>query len=62
MTCPTYMPRGEKHPRSKLNDDLVRRIRSNPNGWSAKRWAAELGLHPSTIEFVRMYRTWAHVR
>ena len=53
--------RGTDLPQSKLNPELVRQIRRNPNGWTAKRWAEELGVHVRTVEAVRSYKNWSHV-
>ena len=54
-------PRGTDLPQSKLNPELVRQIRRNPNGWTAKRWAEELGVHVRTVEAVQSYKNWRHV-
>lgn len=56
-----FSVRGTKLPHAKLNEDLVRQIRSNRNGWTAKKWADHLGVHVRTIEAVRSYRNWRHV-
>lgn len=53
--------RGNDLPHAKLNPDLVRAIRINRNGWTAKQWADKLGLHVRTIDKVRDRRSWEHV-
>jgi len=52
--------RGNDLPHAKLNPELVRYVRSTDK--TAKQLAAELGTHIRTIEHVRVYRSWAHVR
>lgn len=54
-------PRGNDLPQAKLNPELVREIRINQHGWTAKQWANHLGLHQRTIDKVRGYRSWIHV-
>lgn len=55
-----FAPRGERLPHARLNDHLVREIRSN-RGMTAKQWAEKLGVHVRTITGAREYRTWRHV-
>lgn len=57
-----YAARGRELPQSKLTDDIVRRIRENKDGLTASQWAEKLGVHRRTIDGVRSYRTWRHVR
>lgn len=57
-----YAARGSDLPQSKLTDDIVRRIRENKDGLTANQWAEHLGVHRRTIDGVRSYRTWRHVR
>ncbi len=54
--------RGTDLPHAKLNEDTVRSIRSNPKGLTAKQQAAEHGVHFRTIEKVRSFESWGHVR
>lgn len=54
--------RGSGRPGAKLNDDLVRQIRINRNGWPRWKWAKELGVCKRTIESVATYQTWKHVK
>lgn len=54
--------RGNALPHARLNASAVRDIRRNVPGWTAKQWAVELGVHLRTIEKVRHYETWRHVR
>jgi hypothetical protein len=53
--------RGNDLPQAKLNPDLVRQIRINRYGWTAKQWADHLNLHHRTIDKVRDFRSWRHV-
>ena len=57
-----FASRGCELPHSKLTDDIVRRIRENKDGLTASQWAEYLGVHRRTIDGVRSYRTWRHVR
>jgi hypothetical protein len=54
--------RGNDLPHAKLNPELVRQIRANRHGWTAKQWAQHLGLHQRTIDAVRDRRNWSHVQ
>lgn len=54
--------RGEARHNTKLTEDKVRWIRRNPHGFSAKLQAALLGVHYRTVEKVRYFETWWHVR
>lgn len=53
--------RGEQLPQAKLNESIVRQIRENRRGLTAKQWAKQLGVHQRTIDKVRDYRSWRHV-
>lgn len=53
--------RGNELPQAKLNPDLVREIRKNVKGLTARQWAVKLNLHLRTIESVRSRARWAHV-
>ena len=53
--------RGAALPHSKLNDELVREIRENRPGLTARQWGERLGLHYRPIEKVRHFETWSHV-
>lgn len=53
--------RGEQLPQAKLNEILVRQIRENRLGLTARQWAEQLGVHQRTIDKVRDYRSWRHV-
>lgn len=57
-----YCRRGNDLPHARLTPDLVREIRLNVRGWTARQWAESLGLHQRTIDGVRSFRTWRHVR
>lgn len=54
-----HMPTGEKRVNAKLNDAVVRYIRSSPKSSSAL--SRELGVGYSTIAHARKYRSWKHV-
>ena len=45
--------RGERLPHARLNADLVRAIRTNRRGLTARQWAEQLGVHHRTIDKVR---------
>ena len=53
--------RGFDLPQSKLNPELVREIRTNRHGMTARAQADRYGVHYRTIEKVRHYETWRHV-
>ena len=53
--------RGERHPRSILDDDAVRQIRGRL-GASAKDLAEEFGVKPCAVYAVRSGRAWRHVK
>lgn len=52
--------RGNELPHAKLNPSLVREIRNSDE--PRKTIAARLGVHYRTIEKVRQWETWIHVR
>lgn len=53
--------RGLDLTQSKLSPELVREIRINKHGLTAKGQAAKYGVHYRTIEKVRHYETWRHI-
>ncbi len=53
--------RGNALPQARLTPELVREIRANRQGMTAKQWAAKLGVHIRTIDKVRDYKSWIHV-
>lgn len=61
QTAQAYCRRGNDLPQARLNPELVRKIRRNPQGWTARRWAEELGMHVRSIEKVQRRESWAHV-
>ena len=61
QTARAYAKRGNDLPHARLNPDLVRNIRRNPNGWTARRWADALGVHVRTVEKVQRRLSWEHV-
>jgi hypothetical protein len=54
-------PRGLDLPQSKLTPDLVREIRINRHGLTARSQSDKYGVHIRTIEQVRLYKTWRHI-
>jgi len=54
--------RGDALPHARLTDDCVREIRANMRGKTAKQLAEQFGVHYRTIEKVRSYETWSHVK
>jgi hypothetical protein len=54
--------RGNQLPHAKLCPERVREIRSNKPGWPAWRWASLFRVHVRTIDAVRTYQNWKHVR
>ena len=57
-----FAARGSALPQSRLNPELVREIRATRGKRTAKSWAQELGTHQRTIDKVRDYGSWVHVR
>ena len=53
--------RGNDLPHAKLTPDVVREIRANRHGITAKQWADRLGLHVRTIDKVRDRKSWSHI-
>ena len=53
--------RGLDLPQSKLTPNLVREIRINRHGLTARGQAEKYGVHFRTIEKVRHFETWRHV-
>ena len=53
--------RGSDLPHARLTPAIVREIRANRQGMTAKQWADQIGVHHRTIEKVRSYETWIHV-
>lgn len=51
--------KGEKHPRAKLTDDLVSKIRVDPR--THRVIAKELGVGPSIIGLVKQHKIWRHI-
>jgi hypothetical protein len=54
--------RGSDLPQSKLNPALVREIRINRLGMTAKAQAEKYGVHYRTIEKVRHFESWRSVK
>lgn len=61
-----FSKRGTALPQSKLNDEIVSKMRQEYRPHSrthgARAIARRLGLHYRTIEKVLTYETWVHVR
>lgn len=53
--------RGEQLPQAKLTEALVREIRANREGLTAREQAARHGVTVRAIEAVRSYQNWRHV-
>jgi hypothetical protein len=51
---------GEKHPRSKVNETIVRLIRTSSD--SSTALASQFGLDRSTVKYIRSGRLWGHVQ
>jgi hypothetical protein len=58
--APGDTPRGEAHPRAKLNEDLVRKIRALA-GRSAPQIAEDLGISVHNVRNVLRRTVWEHV-
>ena len=54
--------RGVDRPNALLDPAAVRHIRRNRLGLTVKALAALHGVHWRTVEKVRMFETWRHVR
>lgn len=54
--------RGCSLPHSKLTPEIVRAIRGTKSMETAKQLAKEFGVHYRTIEKVRYYETWSHIK
>jgi len=54
------VPKGERHFKSKLNEDLVREIRASDEPNTV--WAKRLGLGVTTIREARTGKKWKHVK
>lgn len=54
--------RGNDLPQSKLNPGAVRFIRKNELGLTRQQLADTFKVHINTIDKVRTYQTWAHVK
>jgi len=52
-------PRGSRHPKARLTEELARAIRHDPR--SHRQIARELGIGKSTIGMVKAGITWTHV-
>jgi len=57
-----FAARGVQLKNTKLDDTKVRWIRRNSEGHTAKEQANVLGVHYRTVEKVKHYETWGHVR
>ena len=53
--------RGNDLPHAVLNPEIVRAIRKNVRGETAKQLAMKYGVHIRTIDKVRTFQTWVHV-
>ena len=57
-----FVKRGNELKHAKLTPDKVREIRQNRKGLTLKQTAEVYGVHWRTIEKVRSYETWTHVK
>lgn len=57
-----FAARGASLSQSKLDSVKVNWIRENKDGHTAKKQAEILGVHYRTVEKVRYYETWTHIR
>lgn len=56
-----FASRGNARPNARLNPEIVKAIRANVRGKSARKFAEELGVHIRTVEKVQRFETWGHV-
>lgn len=54
--------RGNELPHAKLDKKTVLAMRKQPYTKTSKQWAAELGVHIRTVDKVRQFLSWSHVR
>lgn len=54
--------RGTDLPHAKLTPSEVVAIRINCNGKTAKQLAVDFKVHYRTIEKIRSYETWSHIK
>lgn len=52
---------GTQRHNARLNPEIVKWIRQNPKGMTAKAQAEKLGVHYRTVEKVRQFESWRHV-
>ncbi|RLA56153.1 MAG: hypothetical protein DRR04_14260 [Gammaproteobacteria bacterium] len=57
-----FAARGCALKQSRLDANKVRYIRKNEGGMTARALASLFGVHYRTIEKVRHYETWVHVK
>ena len=57
-----FASRGEARPNAKMNADRVRIIRENKYGFTARQFAKMYDCHYRTIEKVRQFETWIHIK
>lgn len=56
------VPMGTGMPNARLNDEVVRQIRAQATTKQDAEWAAELGIHVSTVRLARIGKSWRHVK
>ena len=56
---PENLPRGTRHANAKINDDIVREIRSSLS--SSRSLAAKFGVGETQISRIRSHKRWTHV-
>ena len=57
-----FVSRGSQLPQAKLDEDKVRAIRANREGWTVRQQAEHFGVSESAIQKVRSYHNWGWVR
>jgi hypothetical protein len=56
------LPRGEDHPKAKINEKKVFQIRKfHAKGWTIKRIAAKYGVSTTAISRVLSGKSWKHI-
>lgn len=57
-----FCKRGTELPGAKINDDIVREIRTNRHGLTDKQQAEKYGVHHQLVYKIRKRERWSHVR
>lgn len=62
LQAAAYAKRGNDLPQARLTPEKVREIRANVRGLFAWQLAMVYGVHIRTIDKIRTFQTWKHVR